>query len=55
MHRKLHRHKEKKWFKFLDKLIHGILEDEVPATGGQLTYFLVLSIFPFLIFFLKKP
>lgn len=53
MHRKLHRHKEKKWFKFLDKLIHGILEDEVPATGGQLTYFLVLSIFPFLIFFLN--
>lgn len=51
--KKLDKHKEKDWFIFLDKLLHGILEDEVPAVGGQLTYFLILSIFPFLIFFLN--
>lgn len=50
---RLEEHKEKDWFIFLDKLIQGILEDEVPAIGGQLTYFLLLSIFPFLIFFLN--
>ena len=53
MNKKLHKHKEKKWFKFLNKLLHGIKDDEVPAIGGQLTYFLILSIFPFLIFFLN--
>lgn len=53
VNKKLHKHKEKNWFKFLNKLIDGIKEDEVPATGGQLTYFLILSIFPFLIFFLN--
>lgn len=51
--KKLNKHRDKNWFIFLDKLLHGILEDEVPAVGGQLTYFLILSIFPFLIFFLN--
>lgn len=51
--KKLNKHGDKNWFIFLDKLLHGILEDEVPAVGGQLTYFLILSIFPFLIFFLN--
>ena len=50
---KLDKHKDKDWFVFLDKFITGILEDEVSAVGGQLTYFLILSIFPFLIFFLN--
>lgn len=51
--KKLHKYEDKDWFVFLDKLIRGILEDEVTAVGGQLTYFLILSIFPFLIFFLN--
>lgn len=50
---KIHKHKNKKWFQFLDKLFYRIKEDEVAAVGGQLTYFLILSIFPFLIFFLN--
>ncbi|NMA86485.1 MAG: YihY/virulence factor BrkB family protein [Tissierellia bacterium] len=50
---KLDQHRHKDWFIFLDKFFHGIFEDEVPAVGGQLTYFLILSIFPFLIFFLN--
>ena len=53
MNKKLHRHKNKNWFKFLNKLLHGLKDDEVPAIGGQLTYFLILSIFPFRIFFLN--
>ena len=51
--KKLDKHKDKDWFIFLEKFLHGIFEDEVPAVGGQLTYFLILSIFPFLIFFLN--
>lgn len=50
---KIHKHKNKKWFRFLDELFCRIKEDEVTAVGGQLTYFLILSIFPFLIFFLN--
>lgn len=50
---KLYKHKDKNWFRFLDELVCRIKEDEVPAIGGQLTYFLILSIFPFLIFFLN--
>ena len=50
---KLHKHKNKKWFKFLDELHCRIKEDEITAVGGQLTYFLILSMFPFLIFFLN--
>ncbi len=36
---KLDQHRHKDWFIFLDKFFHGIFEDEVPAVGGQLTYF----------------
>lgn len=38
---------------FLDQLIYRIGEDGVFATGAQLTYFLILSIFPFIIVFLN--
>lgn len=38
---------------FLDQLIYRIGEDGVFAIGAQLSYFLVLSIFPFLIVFLN--
>lgn len=50
---RLKKYKGKKWFKFLDRLICNIREDEVTAIGAQLTYYLILSIFPFLIFFLN--
>ena len=43
----------KKWFLFLYNLIYNIRKDEVTAIGAQLTYYLILSIFPFLIFFLN--
>lgn len=48
-----HKYKNKKWFEFLNELIYRIKDDEVPAIGGQLTYFLILSIVPFLMFFLN--
>lgn len=47
------KHKNKIWYRFLEELLCRIKEDEVTAIGGQLTYFLILSIFPFLIFFLN--
>lgn len=50
---KVSKHKNKRWYRFLDEVICRIKEDEVSAIGGQLTYFLILSIFPFLIFFLN--
>lgn len=43
----------KKWFLFLYNLIYNIRKDEVTAIGAQLTYYLILSIFPFFIFFLN--
>ncbi|WP_084604082.1 YihY/virulence factor BrkB family protein [Sporanaerobacter acetigenes] len=48
-----HKYKNKRWFEFLDELLYRIKDDEVPAIGGQLTYFLILSIVPFLMFFLN--
>lgn len=50
---KTYKYKDKKWFQFIYELMYRIKEDEVMAVGGQLTYFLILSIFPFLIFFLN--
>ncbi len=46
-------YKNKKWFQFLHELFYRIKDDEVTAIGAQLTYYLILSIFPFLIFFLN--
>lgn len=38
---------------FLDQLLFRIGDDEVLAIGAQLTYFLILSVFPFIIMFLN--
>lgn len=38
---------------FLDHLVFRIGEDHVPAIGAQLAYFLILSLFPFLIVLLN--
>lgn len=47
------KYKDNKWFIFLSKLISNIRKDEVTAIGAQLTYYLILSLFPFLIFLLN--
>lgn len=38
---------------FLDQLIYRIQDDDVAASGTQLAYFLIISMFPFLIAFLN--
>lgn len=38
---------------FLKDLVYRMKEDNVTAMGAQLSYYLILSIFPFLIFFLN--
>ena len=38
---------------FLHELLYRVKDGEVTAVGAQLTYYLILSIFPFLIFFLN--
>ena len=45
------KHGEKKWFLYLEELLCRYQDDDVSAMGAQLTYYLVLAIFPFLIFF----
>lgn len=45
----IYKSKDKKAFTFFDKLIYRILNHDTLSYGGSLTYFLVLSIFPFLI------
>ena len=47
------KHGEKKWFIFIDQLIYRYDDDGVSAIGAQLAYYLTLSIFPFIIFFLS--
>ncbi len=49
----LEKNKKKKWLLFLDQLGFRFQEDDVSSTGSQLAYYLVLSIFPFLIFLLN--
>ncbi|GIP40340.1 hypothetical protein J31TS4_36200 [Paenibacillus sp. J31TS4] len=39
-----------KWWSFAQNLYCRFQDDEVPAMGAMLTYYLILSIFPFLIF-----
>lgn len=53
MEKWFNKYKEDKWFLFLYRLIKNIREDEVTAIGAQLTYYLILSLFPFLIFLLN--
>lgn len=50
---RLIKYRNKKWFIYISNLIYNIRNDEVTAIGAQLTYYLILSIFPFLIFFLN--
>lgn len=45
--------RDKKWMLFTDQLIFRFQDDKVSSIGSQLTYYLVLSIFPFLIFLLN--
>lgn len=42
--------KGKKWIKIVKSVYCRFQDDDVPALGAQLTYFLILSFFPFLIF-----
>ncbi|MBU5427793.1 YihY/virulence factor BrkB family protein [Tissierella pigra] len=42
-----------KYSRFLKELLFRIGDDNVTAIGAQLSYYLILSIFPFLIFFLN--
>lgn len=44
---------DNRYAKFFSQLLYSIKEDNVTALGAQLSYYLVLSIFPFLIFFLN--
>lgn len=38
---------------FIDQLLYRVGDDEVFAIGSQLTYFLILSLFPFIVMFLN--
>lgn len=44
---------EKKWLTFIEQLLYRFQDDEVTAIGAQLAYYLILAIFPFIIFFLS--
>lgn len=44
---------DKKWFSFLKELIFRFKEDGVSEIGAQSAYYIILSIFPFLIFLLS--
>lgn len=44
---------DKKWLEFLKELFCRYDDDGVPEIGAQLTYYLILAVFPFLIFFLS--
>ncbi|WP_159446267.1 YihY/virulence factor BrkB family protein [Desulfonispora thiosulfatigenes] len=45
--------KKRRWVLFLDQIIFRFNNDKVSSIGSQLTYYLVLSIFPFIIFLLN--
>lgn len=47
------KHSGKKWFLFIKQLLCRYEDDGVSEIGAQLTYYLILSVFPFLIFFLS--
>ena len=48
-----YKYKEESWFIFIDQLMCRYNDDGVSAIGAQLAYYLTLSIFPFIIFFLS--
>lgn len=47
------KHKNKKWFQFIFELLERVNEDQVVTSGAELAYFLLFSLFPFLIFLLN--
>jgi membrane protein len=47
------KYKDKKWFIFIQQLIYRFKDDGVTEIGAQLTFYLILAIFPFIIFFLS--
>ncbi len=47
------KYSHKKWFLFIKELLCRYEDDGVSEMGAQLTYYLILSVFPFLIFFLS--
>lgn len=49
----LNENKERKWILFIDQMAYRFKDDNVTSIGSQLAYYLVLSIFPFLIFLLN--
>lgn len=49
LHQWYARHRAKPFVRFLDQFLYRAVHHEVSTTGGQLAYFLILSIFPFLI------
>ena len=53
MRNKLRQLSKNKSIMFIDQLLYRIGDDEVLAIGAQLTYFLILSVFPFLVMFLN--
>lgn len=49
----IRKNRDEKWMLFTDQLIFRFTDDKVTSIGSKLTYYLVLSIFPFLIFLLN--
>lgn len=49
----IRKNRDEKWMLFLDQLLFRFTDDKVSSIGSQLSYYLVLSIFPFLIFLLN--
>ena len=49
----LRKFSDKKIVLFLNEFVFRMKDDNVTAIGAQLSYYLILSIFPFLIFFLN--
>ena len=40
-------------FKYIEQLIFRYKDDDVPAMSAQITYYLILAIFPFLLFLIN--
>lgn len=47
------KYETKRWFIFMEQLLYRFQDDRVSEIGAQLAYYLILSIFPFIIFFLS--
>lgn len=49
----LNKYNNKKWYQFIEIFLKNAKENDISATSAQISYYLVLSIFPFIIFFLN--